>query len=414
MKIGFVVLGGVDRGGEYRVTPWLLWLLERLTRQHEVHVFALRQEPQPCRYDLLGAHILNIGSRPRRVRALAQIVAEHRRSPFEVFHAISAAPMGVIAGAAGRLLGVPVVLHITGGELVSLPDIGYGGRTNWRGRLWLRIAAAAAARVIAPSKTTQQKARELGIVAEYLPFGVALDRWPARAPRERPAKDNSEPRRAYQAHDSRAPDPRSPDRLIHVASLNRVKDQKTLLRSARRMLAAGASFHLDIAGEDTLGGEIQRFADEQGLGDVVTFHGFLTHAKLCPLVDQAHVLLVSSRHETGLIAALEAAVAGVPTVGTAVGQLPEWAPEAALTVPVGDDEALAKATIGLLMDETRRLAIAKRAHDRAVRENADWTAQRMLALYEELVGRSGGGGEAGGPPIPGSGGGTTGGPTRRG
>ncbi len=386
MKIGFVVLGGVDRGGEQRVTPCLLWLLERLARQHEVHVFALRQEPQPCRYDLLGAHVSNIGRRPRRVRALAQIVAEHRRSPFHVLHAFSAAPMGVIAGAAGRLLRVPVVLHITGGELVSLPDIGYGGRANWRGRLWLRTASASAARVIAPSKTTQQEARELGIAAEYLPFGVALDRWPARDPRERPAQDSLEPRGAHQAHDSRAPDPRAPARLIHVASLNRVKDQKTLLRAARRMLAAGASFHLDIAGEDTLGGEIQRFAEERGLRDVVTFHGFLTHAKLRPLVEQAHVLLVSSRHETGLIAALEAAVAGVPTVGTAVGHLPEWAPEAALTVPVGDAEALAEATIELLRDEPRRLAIAQRAHARAIRENADWTARRIMEIYEELAG----------------------------
>ena len=45
MKIGFVVLGGVDRGGEYRVTPCLLWLLERLAREHEVHVYALQQYP---------------------------------------------------------------------------------------------------------------------------------------------------------------------------------------------------------------------------------------------------------------------------------------------------------------------------------------------------------------------------------
>ncbi len=383
MKIGFVVLGGVDRGGEYRVTPCLLWLLERLAREHEVHVYALQQYPQPCRYDLLGAHVSNAGSRPRGLRALAQIVAEHRQSPFHVLHAISAAPMGVIAGVAGRFLGVPVVLHVTGGELVSLPDIGYGGRANWRGRLWLRIASASAARVIAPSKSTQQQALELGIAAECLPFGVALDRWPASSPRERPTRDSPQPN---QAHQNRGP--RARRRLIHVASLNRVKDQETLLRAVRRIQAAGVSFHLDVVGEDTLHGEIQRFADEQGLGNAVTFHGFLTHAELRPLVDQAHVLLVSSLHETGPLVALEAAVAGVPTVGTAVGHLPEWSPEAALTVPVGDDEALARAAIELLKDEPRRLAIAKRAHARAIQENADWTVRRIVEIYKELAASS--------------------------
>ena len=400
MKIGFVVLGGVDRRGERRVTPCLLWLLERLARQHEVHVCALRQESRPCRYDLLGAHISNVGGRPRRVRALAQIVSEHRRSPFDVLHATSAAPMGVIAGAAGRLLGVPVVLHITGGELVSLPDIAYGGRSNWRGRTWLKIANSSAAKVIVPSKTTQQQARQLGIAAECLPFGVALDRWPARAPGERhardraenpaqgPARDKLEPTRADQAPDPQTPDREEPHRLIHVASLNRVKDQKTLLRAARRIRDVGVSFHLDVVGEDTLDGEIQRFANDKGLADAVTFHGFLTQAELRPLMDQAHVLLVSSRHETGPIVALEAAVAGVPTVGTAVGHLPEWAPECAVTVPIGDDAALAAVTVKLLTDEPKRVEIAGRAHARAIQENADRTAQRFIEIYEELAARN--------------------------
>ena len=57
-----------------------------------------------------------------------------------------------------------------------------------------------------------------------------------------------------------------------------------------------------------------------------------------------------------------------------------------MTVPVGDAEALAEATIELLRDEPRRLAIAKRAHARAIRENADWTARRIMEIYEELAG----------------------------
>ena len=71
-----------------------------------------------------------------------------------------------------------------------------------------------------------------------------------------------------------------------------------------------------------------------------------------------------------------------------MGHLPEWSPEAALTVPVGDDEALARAAIELLKDEPRRLAIAKRAHARAIQENADWTVRRIVEIYKELAASS--------------------------
>jgi len=82
---------------------------------------------------------------------------------------------------------------------------------------------------------------------------------------------------------------------------------------------------------------------------------------------------------------LEAAVVGVPTVGTAVGHVGEWAPEAAVAVPVRDPEALAHATAALLDDEDRRLALAREAHQRALACDADWTARRFESLYDEVL-----------------------------
>ena len=96
------------------------------------------------------------------------------------------------------------------------------------------------------------------------------------------------------------------------------------------------------------------------------------------------LLLVTSRHEAGPLVLLEAAVAGVPTVGTAVGHLTEWAPDAAVAVPVGDSAALASETAALLRNEERRLTIAAAAHARALREDADFTARATAALYGEI------------------------------
>ena len=67
----------------------------------------------------------------------------------------------------------PQSIHITGGELVSLPHdrLWRTGQLARAAVARCRIAAAAAARVIAPSKgrwSTQQQARELGIAAELV------------------------------------------------------------------------------------------------------------------------------------------------------------------------------------------------------------------------------------------------------
>jgi glycosyltransferase involved in cell wall biosynthesis len=73
-----------------------------------------------------------------------------------------------------------------------------------------------------------------------------------------------------------------------------------------------------------------------GLSERVRFQGFLPQRQLRPLVEAADLMIISSRDEAGLFAMLEAAVAGVPTVGTAVGRIAEWAPHAAVSVRAGD------------------------------------------------------------------------------
>ena len=367
MKIALVVPGGVDRSGEYRVIPALLALVQRLARSHELQVFALEQEERPDSWDLAGARVHNIGRGHTRWHALRTILAEHRRARFDLVQSIWSGSCGLVAVLAARRLRLPSLVHVAGGEVVALPEIAYGGRLSWRGRLREAIVLRAADQVTAASPAMIAALARVGIPATRLPLGVDLLQWPPRAPSRR--------------------DPRSAARLIHVGSLNRVKDQAMLLRALAALAAGGTRFEMDLVGEDTLGGELQVLARQLGIAERVHFRGFLTQAQLRPLLQAAQVMVISSRHEAGPVAVLEAAVAGVPTVGTAVGHVAEWAPVAALSVPVGDHVALAHALGEVLGDEERRLRIAREAAARAVREDADHTARAFQAMYATLAPR---------------------------
>jgi glycosyltransferase involved in cell wall biosynthesis len=371
MKVALIVPGGVDPSGTHRVIPCLLWLIERLSREHDVHVFAMRGAAAGRRYALLGACIHQLGgTRRRALPTLAALVREHRRGAFDVLHACWVSGPGLVAAAAGRLLGRPVLLHIPGGDLVALPEIGYGGRRTRAERARVRLALAGAEHRTAPSAAICEAATALGYATERLPLGVSRGAWPPQPPRPRT--------------------PGAPLRLVHVASINQVKDPFTLLRAAGRLAGHGLEFTLDVVGADTLGGAAQRLAAELALGGRVRFHGFLPQESLRPLVTAADLMLVTSRHEAGPVAAVEAAMVGVPTVGTAVGILPEWAPHAARVVPVGHDADLAAAVLDLAACDERRLAVAHAALRRALAEDADWSARRVGALYRDLAARRSG------------------------
>src|SRR3712207_5040079 len=116
MKLALIVPGGVDRSGVDRVIPCFVWLIERLARRHEVHVFALAQEPKPAEWQLFGARVVNVGTtKGWRRRLWTRVAAEHRAAPFDVLHAIFGGP-GAYAALIGWRHRVPVVVHATGGE----------------------------------------------------------------------------------------------------------------------------------------------------------------------------------------------------------------------------------------------------------------------------------------------------------
>jgi glycosyltransferase involved in cell wall biosynthesis len=365
MRLALVSSGGFDRSGRERVVPALGWLVERLAQRHQVFVYTLRFGEVPCTYPLAGATVRDLGSPRGVVRQFSALAAAMRRDgPFDVVHGYLALPSGLMAALVGRRLRVPSVVTFDSGEFVGLPDIDYGLQLRRRHRLAVALTARLATTLTVCSGYQARLARGHGLAPLVIPLGVDTTRFrPDTAPKG--PSDGS-------------------FMLLRVASLNRVKDQTTLLDAFKNVLERGIVCRLELVGEDTLGGETRDRVRRLALDRFVTFRGFQSSDALPALYRQADLFVLSSRHEGANVGVLEAAACGLASVGTSVGYLADWSPDRALAVPPRDPAALADGIVSLLRNPARRRRLAAAARDWTLAHGADWTARQFEDLYSQL------------------------------
>ena len=362
MRIALVVTGGFDASGR-QVIPTLLAFVERLARRHDVFVYVLRYLSQPATYPLVGATIRDLG-RPTGTRQQYDrlITALNDDGPFDVLHAYWGLPAGLVTAFAGRRLKIPTVVTCDSGEFVALSDIAYGSQLRARQRLAMRVTTRLATQITVCTEYQARLAAAQGCATRTIPLGIDSSAFVPAARSEGP-----------------------PWHLLHVASINPVKDHDTLLRAFQQLLDHGVDAHLDVVGEDTTAGAARRLAEQLGIGDRVCFPGFKTSSELIPLYQRSHLFVLSSRHEAAGAVVLEAAASDVPVVGTAVGYIADWAPEQALAVPTRNPTALCAAILELLQDRDRRDALARRARQWTLAHDADWTSREFDHLYATLA-----------------------------
>jgi glycosyltransferase involved in cell wall biosynthesis len=369
VHVVLVVPGGVDRGGRERVIPALLDVIEGLTAHNRVTVVALGQETVACRFQLLGATVINVPPERRGPTRLARqlfraVRAVGANGRPDVVHGFWASVSGLVAVLAAKRYRVASLVHVAGGELVAMPDIGYGGALGRGGRLIADVTLRRATEVTVASHWLAEMVRHRGYrIDGIIPLGVDINRF------------------------TPAPEQAVPGRLLHVASLNRVKDQPTLLRAVARVQETHPEVTLDIVGVDTLHGSVQQLAADLGLGDAVRFHGFVASDELPPFLHAAQLHIVSSRHEAGPVALVEAAGCGVPTVGTRVGHVADFAaldPPGAFAVNVGDADAMATAICALLDDAALRSQFGSVARQWAEANDRHATVNAFEACYQRL------------------------------
>jgi glycosyltransferase involved in cell wall biosynthesis len=370
MRIVLVVPGGVDPPGSPRVIPFIHGLVADLSSRHDVLVIAVGHDVAEGTWPLFGAKVINVpvgrhskADIARVVRSVSGLAGAGGRP--DVVHGLWANLPGFAASIAARRHRRPGVVSVCGGEFAALADIGYGGGLR-RGSLVMAQASTrtATAVTVATSWMHAHVTAAGGRVDEIIPLGA--DTTIFSPPTSPPA--------SY--------------RIAHVGNLNRVKDQASLLQAFRTVVDACPEAMLDIAGLDTLDGQMQRLAATLGLDQHVRFHGYLAAPELATMLGTATLHVLSSRHDAGPVAVLEAAACGVATIGTTVGHVADLATmprPGAFVVSGHRPEVLADGILAVLADDPGRRLVADAAHEWAVAHDAAHTARAFESLYRRVT-----------------------------
>ena len=135
--------------------------------------------------------------------------------------------------------------------------------------------------------------------------------------------------------------------------LGRIVPQKGLSFLLQALRKVKVPFHLDIAGEGYQEPELCQSIEKFGLGDRVTFYGWVSPDKASHLIESARAIIFPSMwHEPAGFITLEAATMGRAVIGTQVGAIPEYTNrlQNSLLVEPGNTSQLADAITRLVED----------------------------------------------------------------
>lgn len=173
-------------------------------------------------------------------------------------------------------------------------------------------------------------------------------------------------------------------RLIFVGRLAPIKGVSVLLDAFAKTREAHPDGHLTVVGDGPLRADLEARAKALGLGESVTFTGYLSTQEVAAQLDAADIFVLPSFSEGVPVVLMEAMAARMPVIGPKVAGVEELVEDgvSGFAVPPGDVETLA-ARIVELMESSGRLAEMGVAGRKKVEVEFDVSveADKLLALF---------------------------------
>lgn len=197
---------------------------------------------------------------------------------------------------------------------------------------------------------------------------------------------NSLPEHVELRNEPRVQLPSSPTVGV-VSRLEEIKGMDLVIPAFAKLLTQCPQARLLIVGDGSLRGKMEAQARDMGVGEHIEWAGRQKQDALQGFYDRIDLFWMPSRSEGFGLSALEAMARGCPVVASDVGGLPELLEDgkAGVLIPLGDTEALVRASERILSDsqQWRQLSYAARA--RAAQFTIEEYRSLILDLYRKEV-----------------------------
>lgn len=136
-----------------------------------------------------------------------------------------------------------------------------------------------------------------------------------------------------------------PIRLLYVGGLVASKGVRRIIEILDRLQRAGISATLDLAGDGPERFLFKRLAADRGVGERITFHGWLPRPAIAPLYAHSHLLVFPSDSEGWPKVLSEGMAYGVVPVASGVSCIPQYLEQCKTgrTLPPEDVDGFAEA-----------------------------------------------------------------------
>lgn len=183
-----------------------------------------------------------------------------------------------------------------------------------------------------------------------------------------------------------------------IGRLTRIKNHRMLLDAIKILKDGGhgPSFRFLVVGDGEMRGELEQYARELKISDLVVFTGW--HKDMPKIYGTMDAAVLTSNNEGTPVSLIEAMAAGIPVVATAVGGVPDLVgkieekkfgyhvAERGILVDPGDSTALADALLFLLKSTAASERMTRYAQEYVLsRYSMERLLEDMKHLYSEVL-----------------------------
>lgn len=298
-----------------------------------------------------------VGRLVRLVDTVSCLVRWHRSVDVVVIAVFSGLGFVVadVASLVARLLGLPVVMVLRGGNLPAH----CGEHPTWSRRVLGRARV-----IVAPSAYLIPLAERAGVPVVHIPNVVDT------------AAYEGPPRRG------------GGTRLLWMRTFHHIYNPQLAVRAFEHVVAVHPEATLTLAGQDKgLLGEVRALVADRPWRDQVSFPGFLGPEQKVTTFAAHDVFLNTNRVDNAPVSVLEAAAAGMPIVATEVGGIPDLLRDGVTALLVPDDDAAAMGAAVVRIIEDHGLAERLATEGRSLARASAWPSVRdqWCAVFERVL-----------------------------